>query len=269
MAEAEVVVITGGSAGIGAALARRLASDGKRLVLAARRRSELDKVAGEARERGAGGTLVVETDVTRRSDVFGLRDATLSTFGHIDVWVNNAGQGIARPVLELSDEDVDLMMAVNLKSALYGMQAAVPHFLERARGHLVNISSFLGRVPLVSVRSAYSAAKAALNSLTTNLRMEVSAHPGIHVSLVMPGIVRTDFARNARGAAHAAPAAAAATSPGGSAAPQMPAQSAEEVAEAIAGLLRQPAPELYTNPATPELVRRYFAGAGVPGAGRP
>src|SRR5258707_3253795 len=92
------------------------------------------------------------------------------------------------------------MMAVNVKSALYGMQVITPHFMERGRGHIINISSFLGRVPVASVRSAYSAAKAALNTLTANLRVDLQrSHPGIHVSLVMPGLVTTDFASHATG----------------------------------------------------------------------
>src|SRR5512133_3891377 len=128
------------------------------------------------------------------------------------------------------------------------MQAIVPHFQERGRGHLVNVSSFLGRVPLVTFRSAYNAAKAALNVLTANLRMDLRAtHPRIHVSLVMPGVVTTEFAKNALGAA---------TPP--VFAPGTPAQTAEEVADAIAGLIANPVPELYTNPAHRELARTYY-----------
>ncbi len=264
MSDREVVVITGASGGIGAALARRLAADGRRLVLAARRGEALRQVAREAEGRGSPRALAVEADVTQRAQVERLRDEALAAFGRFDVWVNNAGRGISRPVLELTDEDVEEMLAVNLKSALYGMQAAVPHFVERGSGHLVNVSSFLGRVPLVSFRSAYSAAKAALNSLTASLRADLRGHPDVHVSLVMPGVVTTDFARNARGGpavvanppASGAPGPAAAALPAGSAAAP---QTAEEVAEAIAGLLRQPVPELYTNPASAGLAREYFA----------
>jgi short-subunit dehydrogenase len=211
--------------------------------------------------------------------------------------VNNAGRGITRPVLELTDDDVDDMIAVNVKSALYGMQAAVPHFVERGSGHLINVSSFLGRVPIASVRSVYSAAKAALNSLTANLRMDLRARaPGVHVSLVMPGLVATDFARNAEGGRSEVGAGAAsarrgreqraesreqrATSRGeraesreqraGGPAPvaatsqlrpptSMQFQTAEEVASLIAHLIQNPVPELYTNPASPEMARRYFA----------
>jgi short-subunit dehydrogenase len=94
------------------------------------------------------------------------------------------------------------MMSVNLKSVLYGMQAIVPYFQQEGKGHVINVSSFLGRVPLVTFRSIYSAAKAALNVLTANLRMDLQEHyPDIHVSLVMPGMVLTDFHKNALGGA--------------------------------------------------------------------
>src|SRR5205823_11482986 len=99
-------------------------------------------------------------DVTRREDVKRLRDEALAAFGSVDVWVNNAGRGINASVLELTDEQFDQMMAVNVKSALYGMQAIVPHFQERGRGHLINVSSFLSRVPIASYWSAYNVAMA-------------------------------------------------------------------------------------------------------------
>ncbi|HET7584493.1 MAG TPA: SDR family oxidoreductase [Gemmatimonadaceae bacterium] len=265
------IVITGASAGIGAALALRLAADGHRLALAARTGDALRAVASEAESRGAQQAIAIETDVRRRADVERLRDRTLDAFGDFDVWINNAGRGIARPVLELTDDDVDEMIAVNLKSALYGMQAAVPHFITRGAGHVINVSSYLGRVPLASIRSAYSAAKAALNSLTANLRMDLRRqHPDIHVSLVMPGVVLTDFARNVRGTpvppqivavADASPASAAR-----GAAPRassMRPQTAAEVADSIAQLIAHPAPELYTNPASAALAARYFADVGA------
>jgi short-subunit dehydrogenase len=255
----KVIVITGASGGIGAALARVLADRGHALVLAARRGTELQRVAEELATRGAAGALAVETDVTRRDHVFRLRDAALDAFGPFDVWVNNAGRGITRPVLDLTDADIDDIIAVNLKSALYGMQAAVPSFEARNAGQLVNVSSFLGRVPMATVRSAYSAAKAALNSLTANLRMELRTRaPGVHVTLVMPGMVTTEFARNAVGGLPPSPPWTA-SAPAGSMRPQ----TAEEVAEMIAGAIHKPVPELYTNPASAELARRYYADVGA------
>ena len=254
MPDEKVVVVTGASGGIGAALARELGAAGRTVVLAARRGAELRAVAAEVEARGGPATLVVETDVTRRASVNDLRDAAIARFGHVDAWVNNAGRGITRSVLDLTDADVDEVMAINVKSALYGMQAIVPHFMQRNAGHVINVSSFLGRVPIAAVRSVYSAAKAALNSLTANLRTDLAAsHPGIHVSLVMPGLVATEFARNALGGLPAG-AARASVPPGA-----MQAQTAEEVAVMIARLLDEPRAELYTNPASAELARRYFA----------
>src|SRR5882672_6450162 len=197
-----VIVITGASAGIGAALAREMGARGDTIVLAARTADALRDAAAHVRSR----TLVVAADVTKRADVERIRDEAIQAFGAIDVWINNAGKGIVRPVLDLSDEDVDEMIAINLKSALYGMQTIVPHFQTRGHGHLINISSFLARVPVASLRSAYSASKAALNTLTANLRVDLQrTHPAIHISLVMPGLVTTDFARHARGSSGSVP----------------------------------------------------------------
>jgi NADP-dependent 3-hydroxy acid dehydrogenase YdfG len=251
MPDQAVVVITGASSGIGAALARRLGRQGLRLVLGARRPDALRAVAAES-----GNAATVTVDVTKRADVERLRDTALAQFGRVDVWVNNAGRGINAPVLELTDAQFDEMMAVNVKSALYGMQSIVPHFKERGRGHLINVSSFLSRVPLATYRSAYNAAKAALNALTANLRMDLRRdYPEIHVSLVMPGMVTTEFARNALGGT---PAVTWASRPGG---PQI--QSADDVAAAIESLIASPSEELYTQPGQPDTVVRYFQDVGA------
>jgi short-subunit dehydrogenase len=250
----KTIVITGASSGIGAALARHLGGEGHNLVLAARRAEELNAVAREVESH----VITVVADVTRRNDVARLRDEALRAFGSIAVWVNNAGRGIARPALELTDAEFDEMMAVNVKSALYGMQVVVPHFTERRQGHIINVSSFLGRVPIATHRSAYNAAKAALNALTANVRVDLAAkYPDIHVSLIMPGLVSTDFARNAVGSSSAI---APAWAPGASG---MKPQSAEEVAAAIAGVIEQPVAELFTNPASAAMARRYFEDVGA------
>jgi short-subunit dehydrogenase len=180
-----------------------------------------------------------------------LRDETLRAFGQVDVWINNAGRAITRQVLDLTEDDFDQMIAVNLKSALYGMQAIVPYFKERGGGHLINISSALGRIPFASYRSAYSASKAALNSLSANLRMDLrAAYPNVHISVVMPPMVSTDFAKNAL---YGTPA------PTGSYRPGASGQTAEQVAAAIVELIDHPRAELYTNPGQAEMVARYFS----------
>ncbi len=241
--ESKVVVITGASSGIGAALARQLGKEGHRLVLAARREGPLNAVAA-----ASGQAKALVTDVTVRADVEQLRVEAIKAFGQIDVWVNNAGRGIGKRVLELSDDDFDQMMSVNVKSALYGIQAVVPHFLHRGEGHLINVSSFLGRVPLASYRSAYNAAKAALNSLTANLRMDLAAsHPNVHVSIVMPGPVSTEFSGSSlHGTPQLSPARMVAS------------QTAEEVAEVIAGLIEQPRPEVFTSPTLKSMAKKYY-----------
>ncbi|MFL5318654.1 MAG: SDR family oxidoreductase [Myxococcaceae bacterium] len=254
----KVVVITGASAGIGASLARELGRRNYRVVLAARRQSELDKVAAESGK----DALTVAADVTKRVEVDRIRDRALDTFGHVDVWVNNAGQGITRSVLQLTDQDIDEVIAVNVKSALYGMQAIVPFFQKRGSGHLINVSSFLAKVPAAPPRAAYSGAKAMLNTLTANLRMELrQSHPNIHISTVMPGIVTTEFAKNAIGGTPGwAPPAAG----------PMAAQTPEQVAKAIAELIEKPAAELYTNPAHPGMAQKYIADvAAFEAAGSP
>jgi short-subunit dehydrogenase len=243
---AKTIVITGASGGIGAALARVVAGDRHNLALVARREKELNQVGTDAQGRGAKVACIV-ADVARRSDVERVAQETIDRFGRFDVWVNNAGRGITRNVLDLSEADLDEMYAVNVKSAVYGMQVAARHFLERGEGQIINISSFLGRVPIATFRSAYSASKAALNSLTANLRADLSSSPGIHVTLVMPGVVDTDFSRNVLGESRPpTPGRAGQT------------QTADEVAHVIAGVIRAPVAEVYTNPASAGMVKAYY-----------
>ncbi|HEX4339140.1 MAG TPA: SDR family oxidoreductase [Polyangiaceae bacterium] len=240
--KSRVIVVTGASAGIGAALSELGGKRDAKVVLVARREKELADVAA----RAGAETLTVVADVTRRADVERARDAALARFGQIDVWVNNAGRGISRVVSELTDDDLDEMMTTNLKSALYGMQAVLPHFKERKRGHIVNVSSLLGRLPLAPFRSAYSASKHALNALTANLRVELrDAFPDIHVSSVHPGVVSTEFGvKSLHGGVDSR------ALPG--------AQSAEEVAAVIADLITKPAADVYTRPGAREMVAAYY-----------
>lgn len=238
----QVIVITGASAGIGAAVARQAGAAGARLVLAARRAPELSAVA---RESGTDALPVV-TDVTVRAQVESLARAAIERFGHVDVWVNNAGRGITKQPSELTDEDIDVMIRDNVKSALYGVQAILPHFRSRGAGQIVNVSSMLGRVPFAPFRSAYSAAKHALNALTGCLRMELRAScPGVVVTLVSPGVVATEFGLSAL---H-----------GGMDSRAIPgAQSADAVAEVVLGAIRDKLIDVYTQPGGAAMVRGYF-----------
>lgn len=242
-----VAVITGASSGIGAAAAVELAKRGVSVVLVARRNDALEAVAS----RCAGRAHIAVGDVTRRADVRRVVSEALARFGHIDVWINNVGQGISRLPSELTDEDVDTIIQVNVKSALYGMQEVLPHFKGRNAGHIINISSLLGRIPFAAIRSAYCGAKHFLNALTATFRDEIQqTHPGIQVSLVSPGVVRTDFGLNAL---H-----------GGQDSRRFPdAQSPEEVAVVIADVIESRQPDVYTRAGAHARVANFYATVGV------
>ena len=243
--KSQVVVVTGASAGIGASLARELGRREARVVLTARRPEKLAEVARSAGE----GHLVVPADVTRREDVARIASAAIERFGHVDVWVNNAGRGITRPILELTDDDVDAMVRDNLKSVLYGMQVIVPHFKAQKRGHLVNVASMLARIPFAGIRSAYCAAKAAMVSLTETMRMELAREvPAVRVTTVFPGVVTTDFGLNALG--------------GGPDSRAMPhSQTPEAVATVVADAIEQRrGGDVYTRAGALDQVLEYLRG---------
>lgn len=238
----QVIVITGASAGIGEALAKQVFAKHARPVLVARRAEALAAVSAVC-----GGAQTLVADVTRRSEVERVVASALEQHGRIDVWVNNVGRGISRMPSELTDADVDEMMTVNVKSALYGMQAVLPHFKARNAGHLINVSSMLGRVPFAVQRSAYNGAKHFLNALTANLRAELApTHAGITVSLFSPGVVATEFGKNAL---H-----------GGVDSRALPnAQSADDVAAALVKLIESRQPDVYSRPEFKQTVVDYFS----------
>ena len=142
----QVVVITGASSGIGAALAQEFGRRGAKVVLTARRKDKLEEVA-----RLCGpSAYVVPGDMTRREDVQAVFAAAKQKFGQLDIWVNNAGRGISKAFGELVDSDIDAMMRDNLKSALYGMQTVLPYFKEKeqmrayATEHKIAVDSHAG-----------------------------------------------------------------------------------------------------------------------------
>jgi short-subunit dehydrogenase len=219
---------------------------GAAVALVARRKDVLEAVAA----RCGAAALPIVADVTRRDDVRRIVRDTLARFGHIDVWVNNVGQGLTRPPSELTDDDIDEIMQVNVKSALYGIQEVLPHFKERGTGQVVNVSSMLGRIPFAVIRSAYCGAKHFLNSLTASFRAEVQAtHPGVQFTLVSPGVVRTDFGLNAR---HGGPDSRSFAE----------SQSAEEVAAVIADAIASRRPDVYTRAGARARVVAYYDALG-------
>jgi NADP-dependent 3-hydroxy acid dehydrogenase YdfG len=244
--EGKVVVITGASDGIGAAVAELIGARGAKVVLVARRADALADVASKS---GANAHAIV-ADVTMRDEVRRVVREAIAHFGHVDVWINNVGRGITRMPSQLTDEDIDDIMRVNVKSALYGMQEILPHFKERGTGQVINISSMLGRMPFATFRSAYNGAKHFLNALTANFRAEVQqTHPDIQFSLVSPGVVRTEFGVNAM---HSGPDSR--TLPDS--------QSAEEVASVIATVIESRRPDVYTRAGARDRVASFYAAVG-------
>jgi short-subunit dehydrogenase len=241
-----VVVITGASAGIGAALGELLAREGARVALVARSAGPLAEVA----RRSGPSALAITADVTSRAEVQRVVREVLAHFGRVDVWVNNVGQGITRVPSELTDQDIDDMVQVNVKSALYGTQEILPHFMGRGTGQVINISSMLGRIPFVPFRAAYTGAKHFLNALTASFRAEFrKSHPGIVFTLVSPGVVRTEFGVRA---VHGGPDSR--TLPDS--------QSAEEVAAVILGAIRDKRTDVYTRAGARAGVVQYYEATG-------
>ncbi|OKH25584.1 short-chain dehydrogenase/reductase [Hydrococcus rivularis NIES-593] len=189
-----VILITGASAGIGAALAEALAKNfsGIRLVLSARRQDKLEQVATQCRQAGAS-VLVVPTNMADENQIKALAQSALQTFDRVDALVNNAGYGQMGPIELIPPEAAKQQFAVNFHAPLLLTQALIPAMRDRGGGRIVNISSLGGRMAFPA-GGLYSCSKFALEALSDVLRMELKAF-NIQVSVVEPGPVVTEFFR--------------------------------------------------------------------------
>jgi NAD(P)-dependent dehydrogenase (short-subunit alcohol dehydrogenase family) len=186
----QVVIVTGASAGIGAATARRLARAGARVVLSARRAEQLEALAREIDPTGAN-VLAVPGDVTSDADRNQLVAAARAKFGRIDGLVNNAGYGTRGPVERVSVELIRKNFETNIFSLIALTQLVLPAMRERGSGCIVNIGSVAGRIarPMSSI---YDATKHALEAITDGLRGELKPF-GVRVTLIRPGFILTEF----------------------------------------------------------------------------
>jgi short-subunit dehydrogenase len=183
-------LVTGASSGIGRVLALRLAREGARVALVARRADELEALAGEIRAAG-GAALALPCDVADCAAVFAAAERARAELGRVDLLVNNAGYGHHRPFLRWDLEDMERVMRVNYLGALYWTKALLPAMVERGEGWLVFMASVAGHVASPD-ESAYAASKFALVALAESLSLELE-DAGIQVLCVCPGVIRTPF----------------------------------------------------------------------------
>lgn len=225
-----VVAITGASAGIGRALALRVARDGAAVAICARRKDRLDAVADEI-VRAGGRPLPVIADVTKEDEMQAFVDRTVSLFGQLDVMVCNAGYGVYGAIDAIDPPRMRALMDVNYFGTYHATRAALPTFRRQNRGHIIVVSSIVGQrgIPFMG---AYSATKFAQVGLAECLRAEL-LNTGIHVSIVYPISTETEFFQVMTKESGFATRASG------------PRQTAENVADSIAAAFDRPVPEIY------------------------
>jgi short-subunit dehydrogenase len=213
----KVTVVTGGSAGIGAATARELAGRGAQVVLAARGADRLEAQARSISRNGAD-TLAIPTDIADSEAVEHLVERTYDAFGKIDVLVNNAGIGWTKLLVNSAPAEIRRVVDINLTGAILMTRAVLPGMLDRRDGAIINVSSVCGRV---AVEPLYSATKYGIRGFSLALRRQL-VNSNVSVSLVSPGNIRTDMTKDIN----------------------EPMADPQVVAETIANLIRRPQREV-------------------------
>ncbi|AUS80734.1 oxidoreductase [Actinoalloteichus sp. AHMU CJ021] len=190
--QAKVVLVTGASSGIGEATARRLAADGHRVLLGARRTDRLDRIVREIEEAG-GVARGHRVDVTDLDEVRAFVDAALAEFGRVDVLVNNAGVMPLSPLEALRVDEWNRMIDVNVRGVLHGIAAALPVMRRQGAGHVVTIAS-VGAHEVVPTGAVYCGTKFAVRAIAEGLRQESGGD--IRVSVISPGVTESELAES-------------------------------------------------------------------------
>lgn len=190
----KTAIITGASSGIGAAIAKTLATEGVNVVLAARRKDKLEAIANEINEKGKGQAKPIVTNVADQADVERMKAFAIEKFGTIDIYVNNAGQMLSSKMQDGHVSDWEQMVDVNIKGVLYGIHAVLPEMVSRKSGHIINIASVSG-LEVTKTSTVYSATKFAVRTISMGLEKEL-AKTGVRVTNISPGMVRTDLSGN-------------------------------------------------------------------------
>lgn len=183
----KVVVIMGASSGIGAATAKLLASQGKKVTIAARRMSRLEEIQKDYPEN----IFAVEADVTKKDEVQNVIDKTVEKFGRIDVLFNNAGIMPVNNLDQLAHDEWENMLNINVKGVLNGIAAALPVMKKQQSGHVISTSSVLGYEVLPGY-AAYSGTKYAVRAIMEGLRQEEHQN-NIKTTIIAPGSVKTEL----------------------------------------------------------------------------
>tara|TARA_B100000029_G_scaffold504349_1_gene583035 strand:- start:1278 stop:2018 length:741 start_codon:yes stop_codon:yes gene_type:complete len=199
----KVALITGGSRGIGLAVAKELLRRNCNVMISGRSEKSLEEAASELRGVNNGTDVglhdVYRGDVQKIVDAEKMIVSTVNKFGGVDIVINNAGVGLFEDVADQSHEDWDRVIGTNLSGVFYCCSAAIPYLRERGGGWIINVSSLAGSHPFAT-GAAYCASKAGLDAFTTALMQELR-FDGIRVSSVAPGSVSTSFAGGSRHAA--------------------------------------------------------------------
>lgn len=191
----KTAIVTGGTRGIGRAIAEALVGEGMNVCIGARNLDEVKQAVRELEGAGEAGATGAACDVRVYEEVEALVAHAVEEFGGVDVLVNNAGTGLFKPVEETTPEEFRAVLETNLFGVFYGCRAVIPEMKRRGGGYIVNISSLAGANPHPRM-AAYNASKFALNGFSEALMQEVR-HERIKVSYVMPGSVNTEFGGDA------------------------------------------------------------------------
>jgi 3-oxoacyl-[acyl-carrier protein] reductase len=221
----KIAVVTGGTRGIGRAIAERLLREGAAVAVCSRSRENVQSFAKES-EVGAGGRLLAEAaDVSQLDDVRRFFASVDARFGGLDYLINNAGIGVFKSVADLTPEDWRRTIDLNLSGVYYCSHEALPRMRKRGAGYIVNISSLAGKNAFAG-GAAYNASKFGLNGFSEAMMLD-HRYDGVRVSYVMPGSVDTDFGARAGAAPWKI--------------------QSEDVAEVVTMLLRMPARTLVSR----------------------
>jgi NAD(P)-dependent dehydrogenase (short-subunit alcohol dehydrogenase family) len=185
-------IVTGGSKGLGEAIALSMADAGANLVITGRDEASLDKVAAAVAAKGSK-CIPMKIDVLKKADIKEMTDRTLAEFGKIDILVNNAGINVVKPLLKITEEDWDRVLDTNLKGYFFCAQAVAPHMIEQKRGCIINNASIFGRTGFMNL-SPYIASKGGVVQLTKAMAVEW-ARFNVRTVCIAPSYIVTEMAK--------------------------------------------------------------------------